>query len=154
MSEFPKECNICFEDEEKGDISWETPCSNKHVYCKDCITRWMRECKKKRKKFQCPICKEDLDETIYIERELERRLEDIQIQTNQQNKVCSLLFHIFWGVMIPLGMIMLLIYTINTVRNKVSCVFASFFILFMLFLYIRVYYYGPDHTVSVSIHPS
>lgn len=148
-----RECNICYEDEEKGEVQWDTPCSNRHVYCRDCIVKWMKRCKERRKKFDCPICKEELDETMYIERELDRRMEEVVIQSNQQKTISKLLFHIFFGYVVPLGMIMLLVYVINTVKNKVSCVFASFFILFILFLYVKTYNFVPD-VQTAPVHPS
>jgi len=145
-------CNICLESEEKEEMKWETPCTKKHIYCKDCIIQWMKQCKGKKKKFTCPVCREELDETIYMERELDRRIEEVVNQSNQQRKISRLISHIFFGFMIPLGMLMLLVYVINTVKNKISCVFASFFIIFMLFLYMKTYNLTLE-LQPASVHP-
>ncbi len=137
-----KECSICFEDEEQQqNTQWETPCTNNHVYCRPCIIKWMKQCKERRRKFDCPVCKQELDDTLYLDSALE--------QDVGKHGIGKFLSHIFFGYLVPLGMLMLLVYVINTVKNKVSCVFASFFILFFFFLYVKTYNFVPE----ISVHP-
>lgn len=56
-----KECPICLDSLEYGTIQ-KTNCN--HEYCKDCLTRTIKEFANRRNKAKCPLCRSDI-EIIY-----------------------------------------------------------------------------------------
>ncbi len=137
------ECNICLEDEEKGEKKWEKPCTNRHVYCRECITRWMNECKTKRQVFVCPVCKEELDDSLYL---------FVPVQEQQQR--CNFVLGFFFGGLIPIGILLLIVYIVETVKNDVSCFIASLFLIFVFIAYIRLFTFTVISIGAASIHPT
>ncbi len=53
-----KNCNICYEEYLQCDIIYDfCPTSDKHIFCKICLHNWKRDCKRRCKDLECPICR-------------------------------------------------------------------------------------------------